>query len=111
MTVGLSQEPLDSVVELVFSNYLLISHITGRLIRTASGHTCNSNTSMRIPPPTSTSHFTRRVRVRPTHSPLKKSIKDHIMGELLIQRSGNNVELVSCVVQACYAEMREMAET
>lgn len=49
MTVGLSQEPLDSVVELIFSNYLLISHITGRLIRTASGHTCNSNTSMRIP--------------------------------------------------------------
>ena len=33
------------------------------------------------------------------------------MGELLIHRSGNNVELVSCVIQACYAEMREMAET
>jgi len=62
-------EKLDSVVELLIDDQLLISRITGRLIHPASGRTYHKE-----------------------FQPPKKSMTDDITGEPLIQRSDDNVE-------------------
>ncbi|KAJ8590600.1 adenylate kinase 1 [Rhizopogon salebrosus TDB-379] len=62
-------EKLDSVVELLIDDQLLISRITGRLIHPASGRTYHRE-----------------------FQPPKKSMTDDVTGEPLIQRSDDNVE-------------------
>ncbi|GJE88000.1 adenylate kinase 1 [Phanerochaete sordida] len=63
------KEPLDSVVELVIPDQLLISRITGRLIHPASGRSYHRE-----------------------FNPPKKPMTDDVTGEPLIQRSDDNVE-------------------
>ncbi|ESK92211.1 adenylate kinase cytosolic [Moniliophthora roreri MCA 2997] len=63
------KEKLDSVVQLLIDDQLLISRITGRLIHPASGRTYH----------------------REFHPP-KVPMKDDVTGEPLIQRSDDNVE-------------------
>ncbi|KAF7796486.1 hypothetical protein EIP86_007663 [Pleurotus ostreatoroseus] len=63
------KEKLDSVVELVIPDQLLISRITGRLIHPASGRTYHRE-----------------------FNPPKKPMVDDVTGEPLIQRSDDNVE-------------------
>ncbi|CAL1703323.1 unnamed protein product [Somion occarium] len=63
------KEKLDSVVELVIDDQLLISRITGRLIHPGSGRTYHRE-----------------------FSPPKKHMVDDVSGEPLIQRSDDNVE-------------------
>ncbi|THH31854.1 hypothetical protein EUX98_g2332 [Antrodiella citrinella] len=63
------KEKLDSVIQLVIDDQLLISRITGRLIHPASGRTYHRE-----------------------FSPPKKSMVDDVTGEPLIQRSDDNVE-------------------
>ncbi|KAH9977073.1 adenylate kinase 1 [Lactifluus volemus] len=66
------KEALDSVVELVISDQLLISRITGRLIHPASGRT-----------------YHREFK------PPKKPMTDDVTGEPLIQRSDDNVQALT----------------
>ncbi|KAI0692219.1 adenylate kinase [Cytidiella melzeri] len=63
------KEKLDSVVELVIPDQLLISRITGRLIHPSSGRTYHKE-----------------------FNPPKKPMVDDVTGEPLIQRSDDNVE-------------------
>ncbi|RDX52837.1 adenylate kinase [Polyporus arcularius HHB13444] len=63
------KEKLDSVVQLVIDDQLLISRITGRLIHPASGRTYHRE-----------------------FNPPKKPMTDDVTGEPLIQRSDDNVE-------------------
>ncbi|OBZ75842.1 Adenylate kinase [Grifola frondosa] len=63
------KEKLDSVVQLVIEDQLLISRITGRLIHAASGRTYHKE-----------------------FNPPKKPMVDDETGEPLIQRSDDNVE-------------------
>ncbi|TCD63277.1 adenylate kinase [Steccherinum ochraceum] len=63
------KEKLDSAVQLVIDDQLLISRITGRLIHPASGRTYHRE-----------------------FSPPKKPMTDDVTGEPLIQRSDDNVE-------------------
>ncbi|OJA21327.1 hypothetical protein AZE42_08626 [Rhizopogon vesiculosus] len=62
-------EKLDSVVELLIDDQLLISRITGRLIHPASGRTYHKE-----------------------FQPPKKDLLDDVTGEPLIQRSDDNAE-------------------
>ncbi|KAF9453651.1 adenylate kinase 1 [Macrolepiota fuliginosa MF-IS2] len=62
-------EKLDSVIQLLIDDQLLISRITGRLIHTASGRTYHKE-----------------------FNPPKKPGVDDVTGEPLIQRSDDNVE-------------------
>ncbi|KAL1742612.1 adenylate kinase-domain-containing protein [Schizophyllum fasciatum] len=63
------KEKLDSVVQLLIDDQLLISRITGRLIHPASGRTYHKE-----------------------FSPPKKPMTDDVTGEPLIQRSDDNAE-------------------
>ncbi|KAI0081437.1 adenylate kinase [Panus rudis PR-1116 ss-1] len=63
------KEKLDSVVELVIDDQLLVSRITGRLIHPASGRTYHKE-----------------------FNPPKKPMVDDVTGEPLVQRSDDNVE-------------------
>ncbi|TRM59829.1 adenylate kinase 1 [Schizophyllum amplum] len=63
------KEKLDSVVQLLIDDQLLISRITGRLIHPASGRTYHRE-----------------------FSPPKKPMTDDVSGEPLIQRSDDNAE-------------------
>ncbi|KAI5899187.1 adenylate kinase [Schizophyllum commune H4-8] len=63
------KEKLDSVVQLLIDDQLLISRITGRLIHPASGRTYHKE-----------------------FSPPKKPMVDDVTGEPLIQRSDDNAE-------------------
>ncbi|RPD59243.1 adenylate kinase [Lentinus tigrinus ALCF2SS1-7] len=63
------KEKLDSVVQLVIDDQLLISRITGRLIHPASGRSYHKE-----------------------FNPPKKPMTDDVTGEPLIQRSDDNVE-------------------
>ncbi|KAI1791497.1 adenylate kinase [Ganoderma leucocontextum] len=63
------KEKLDSVVQLVIEDQLLISRITGRLIHSASGRSYHRE-----------------------FNPPKKPMVDDVTGEPLIQRSDDNVE-------------------
>lgn len=99
------KETLDSVVELSISDQLLISRITGRLIHPASGRTYHREFKYvtRPPPPIhARSHvffctlpLTRPLPVHAPLSPPKKSMKDDVTGEPLIQRSDDNVEALT----------------
>ncbi|KAK7688943.1 adenylate kinase [Cerrena zonata] len=66
------KEKLDSVVELVIDDQLLISRITGRLIHPSSGRTYHRE-----------------------FSPPKKPMTDDVTGEPLIQRSDDNVQALT----------------
>ncbi|KDQ59692.1 hypothetical protein JAAARDRAFT_127101 [Jaapia argillacea MUCL 33604] len=66
------KEKLDSVVQLLIADQLLISRITGRLIHPASGRSYHRE-----------------------FSPPKKHMTDDITGEPLIQRSDDNVETLT----------------
>ncbi|EIN07987.1 adenylate kinase 1 [Punctularia strigosozonata HHB-11173 SS5] len=66
------KEKLDSVVELIIPDQLLISRITGRLIHPASGRTYHKE-----------------------FHPPKKPMTDDVTGEPLIQRSDDNVETLT----------------
>ncbi|KAI0303337.1 adenylate kinase [Multifurca ochricompacta] len=66
------KEALDSVVELVIPDQLLISRITGRLIHPSSGRTYHRE-----------------------FNPPKKPMTDDVSGEPLIQRSDDNVEALT----------------
>jgi len=74
-------EKLDSVVQLLIDDQLLISRITGRLIHAPSGRTYHK-----------------------TFSPPKKPNLDDVTGEPLIQRSDDNVETLSKRLQAFHAQ-------
>jgi adenylate kinase len=63
------KEKLDSVVQMLIADQLLISRITGRLIHPASGRTYHRE-----------------------FSPPKKPMTDDVTGEPLIQRSDDNVD-------------------
>ncbi|KAI8971093.1 adenylate kinase-domain-containing protein [Pilobolus umbonatus] len=63
------KKPLNSVVELVIDDNLLVSRITGRLIHPSSGRTYHRE-----------------------FNPPKVAMKDDVTGEPLIQRSDDNVE-------------------
>ncbi|KAI8378589.1 adenylate kinase-domain-containing protein [Blakeslea trispora] len=63
------KQPLNSVVELVIDDNLLVSRITGRLIHPSSGRTYHRE-----------------------FNPPKVAMKDDVTGEPLIQRSDDNVE-------------------
>ncbi|EIE87511.1 hypothetical protein G6F46_000562 [Rhizopus delemar] len=63
------KKPLNSVVELVIDDNLLVSRITGRLIHPSSGRTYHRE-----------------------FNPPKVPMKDDVTGEPLIQRSDDNVE-------------------
>ncbi|THU76955.1 adenylate kinase 1 [Dendrothele bispora CBS 962.96] len=65
-------EKLDSVIQLLIDDQLLISRITGRLIHPASGRTYHKE-----------------------FSPPKKPMTDDVTGEPLIQRSDDNVETLT----------------
>ncbi|KAI0781444.1 adenylate kinase [Trametes elegans] len=66
------KEKLDSVVQLVIEDQLLISRITGRLIHPASGRSYHKE-----------------------FNPPKKPMVDDITGEPLVQRSDDNVEALT----------------
>ncbi|KAF5373010.1 hypothetical protein D9758_001482 [Tetrapyrgos nigripes] len=66
------KEKLDSVVQLLIDDQLLISRITGRLIHPASGRTYHKE-----------------------FHPPKKPMVDDVTGEPLIQRSDDNVETLT----------------
>ena len=82
------KEKLDSVVELVIPDQLLISRITGRLIHPASGRTYHREFKCVF--------FSARTLEGHTNpspvSPPKKPMADDVTGEPLIQRSDDNVE-------------------
>jgi adenylate kinase len=90
---------LDSVAELMISDQLLISRITGRLIHPASGRTYHrefrcvymhafSRVFLLLHPSTDPA-------VCAPYSPPKKPMKDDVTGEPLIQRSDDNVEALT----------------
>ena len=66
------KEKLDSVVELVIPDQLLISRITGRLVHPASGRSYHK-----------------------IFNPPKNDMKDDISGEPLIQRSDDNADTLT----------------
>ncbi|TFK34878.1 adenylate kinase 1 [Crucibulum laeve] len=75
------KEKLDSVVQLLIDDQLLISRITGRLIHNASGRTYHKE-----------------------FNPPKKPNVDDITGEPLIQRSDDNVETLRKRLGAFHAQ-------
>jgi len=111
------KEALDSVVELVVSDQLLISRITGRLIHPASGRTYHREFKYVNParafsrvffyPPltlTPTPNPPCVPCVCPTFSPPKKTMKDDVTGEPLIQRSDDNVEALTKRLSVFHAQ-------
>ncbi|KIM49577.1 hypothetical protein M413DRAFT_61232 [Hebeloma cylindrosporum] len=74
-------EKLDSVVQLLIDDQLLISRITGRLIHAPSGRTYHK-----------------------TFSPPKKPGVDDVTGESLIQRSDDNVETLTKRLASFHAQ-------
>jgi len=90
------KETLDSVAELMISDQLLISRITGRLIHPASGRTyhrefrCVYTRSHANLVPSSTD-----PAASAPFSPPKRTMKDDVTGEPLIQRSDDNVEALT----------------
>ncbi|KAE9410592.1 adenylate kinase 1 [Gymnopus androsaceus JB14] len=74
-------ESLDSVVQLLIDDSLLVSRITGRLIHPASGRSYHRDTN-----------------------PPKKPMVDDITGEPLIQRSDDNVETLQKRLKGYHAQ-------
>ncbi|KAI9483597.1 MAG: adenylate kinase-domain-containing protein [Benjaminiella poitrasii] len=81
------KKPLNSVVELVIDDSLLVSRITGRLIHPASGRTYHRE-----------------------FNPPKVSMKDDITGEPLVQRSDDNVESLKKRLDAFHKQTIPVAE-
>jgi len=80
-------EKLDSVVQLLIDDQLLISRITGRLIHAPSGRTYHKE-----------------------FSPPKKPGVDDVTGESLIQRSDDNVETLRKRLKTFHAQTGPVAE-
>jgi adenylate kinase len=80
-------EKLDSVVQLLIDDQLLISRITGRLIHTPSGRTYH-----KVFKSVSVLFVRPQVMLTWTLSPPKKPGLDDVTGEPLTQRSDDNVE-------------------
>jgi adenylate kinase len=90
------KETLNSVAELMISDQLLISRITGRLIHPASGRTYHREFQCVF----TRSHAlfllsSTNPAASASFSPPKKSMKDDVTGEPLIQRSDDNVEALT----------------
>jgi len=82
-------EKLDSVLQFLIDDQLLISRITGRLIHPASGRTYHKEFKYVI----DFFFFVPPISSFPVKfSPPKKSGVDDVSGEPLIQRSDDNVE-------------------
>ncbi|KIK59022.1 hypothetical protein GYMLUDRAFT_201997 [Collybiopsis luxurians FD-317 M1] len=80
-------EHLDSVVQLLIDDSLLISRITGRLIHPASGRTYHRE-----------------------FNPPKKPMTDDVTGEPLIQRSDDNVETLQRRLKTYHSQTGPVAE-
>jgi len=80
-------EKLDSVVQLLIDDQLLISRITGRLIHAPSGRTYHKQ-----------------------FSPPKKSGVDDVTGEPLTQRSDDNVETLTKRLRTFHAQTGPVAD-
>lgn len=80
------KEKLDSAVELIIDDQLLISRITGRLIHPASGRSYHREFKCAPSPPVPL------INADVLRSPPKKAMTDDITGEPLIQRSDDNAE-------------------
>ena len=99
------KETLDSVAELMISDRLLISRITGRIIHPASGRTyhrefkCVLTRSHAFFFPSSTD-----PAASTPFSPPKKPMKDDVTGEPLIQRSDDNVEALTKRLSVFHAQ-------
>ena len=95
------KETLDSVVELMISDQLLISRITGRIIHPASGRTYPREVTYVNPARAFSRVFLPPLTpllchcVCPTFSPPKRPMTDDVTGEPLIQRSDDNVEALT----------------
>ncbi|KAG7086414.1 Adenylate kinase [Marasmius oreades] len=81
------KEKLDSVVQLLIDDQLLISRITGRLIHPASGRTYHKE-----------------------FNPPKVPMKDDVTGESLIQRSDDNVEALRKRLGVYHSQTGPVAE-
>ncbi|KAI0933538.1 adenylate kinase [Taiwanofungus camphoratus] len=81
------KEKLDSVVQLVIDDQLLISRITGRLIHPSSGRTYHRE-----------------------FNPPKKSMTDDVTGEPLVQRSDDNVEALRKRLTVFHAQTGPVVE-
>lgn len=81
-------EKLDSVVELLIDDQLLISRITGRLIHPASGRTYHKEFQCVATLMLFIRCLLRLFRYRPPKNPMT----DDVTGEPLIQRSDDNAE-------------------
>ncbi|KAF7441161.1 adenylate kinase [Pleurotus ostreatus] len=81
------KEKLDSVVQLLIDDQLLISRITGRLIHPSSGRTYHRE-----------------------FNPPKKSMVDDVSGEPLIQRSDDNVETLRKRLSAFHSQTGPVIE-
>jgi adenylate kinase len=92
------KETLNSVAELMISDQLLISRITGRLIHPASGRTYHREFRCAYTRSHAFSFFFLTLPLTPpsaSFSPPKKPMKDDVTGEPLIQRSDDNVEALT----------------
>lgn len=78
-------EHIDSVVQLLIDDSLLISRITGRLIHPASGRSYHREFK-------SVFNLSPSTLLNISYSPPKKPMVDDVTGEPLIQRSDDNVE-------------------
>jgi len=81
------KEKLDSVVQLLIDDQLLISRITGRLIHPGSGRTYHKE-----------------------FSPPKKPMTDDVTGEPLIQRSDDNVETLTKRLKTFHSQTGPVVE-
>ncbi|KAF9501122.1 adenylate kinase [Pleurotus eryngii] len=81
------KEKLDSVIQLLIDDQLLISRITGRLIHPPSGRTYHRE-----------------------FNPPKKSMVDDVSGEPLIQRSDDNVETLRKRLSAFHSQTGPVVE-
>lgn len=99
-------EKLDSVVQLLIDDQLLISRITGRLIHTPSGRTYHklfrSVSVMAI--------HTLADYADPELSPPKKPGLDDVTGEPLTQRSDDNVETLRKRLTTFHSQTGPVAE-
>jgi len=80
-------EKLDSVVQLLIDDSLLISRITGRLVHPASGRSYHRE-----------------------FNPPKKPMTDDVTGEPLIQRSDDNVETLQKRLKSYHSQTGPVAE-
>jgi adenylate kinase len=92
-------EKLDSVVQLLIDDQLLISRITGRLIHAPSGRTYHKTFRYTFP----LLFYVAYIYPR-SLSPPKKQGVDDVTGEQLIQRSDDNVETLTKRLASFHAQ-------